>query len=210
MFAVSVPIADAFARWSGSKPASTEAPASEAEPEPTLIEGEMASCWSEVHTVTVQSAEQPEAKARSQWRSEVTQKYGAEFADMENAGSRSLMCGPASCQISYQPCKPRPIDCKDTLHAVEIAFELPPELDAEMRSNMASSVVSTLKDRWEAEVKTKFGPEWADTWFNFQTMRERHPVEEGCKGEDLGAGRTRHHCQVAAMACKKPPPLPSR
>ncbi len=86
MFAVSVPIADAFARWSGSKPASTEAPASEAKPEPTLIEGEMASCWSEVHTVTVQSAEQPEAKARSQWQSEVTQKYGAEFAGMGEQG----------------------------------------------------------------------------------------------------------------------------
>jgi hypothetical protein len=210
MFAVSVPIADAFARWSGSKPASAEAPALEAKPEPTLIEGEMASCWSEAHTVIVQSPEQPEAKARSQWQSEVTQKYGAEFADMENAGSRSLMCGPASCQISYQPCKPRPIDCKDTPHAVEITFELPPELDAEMRSNMASSVVSTLKDRWEAEVKSKFGPEWADTWFNFQTMRERRPVEEGCKEEDLGVGRTQHHCKVAAIACRKPPPLPSQ
>ncbi len=210
MFAVSVPIADAFARWSGSKPASTEAPASEAKPEPTLIEGEMASCWSDVHTVTVQSAEQPEAKARSQWQSEVTQKYGAEFAGWENKGSGMLSCGPAACEISYQPCKPRSIDCKDTPHAVEIAFELPPGLDAEMRSNMASSVVSTLKDRWEAEVKSKFGPEWADTWFNFQTMRERRPIEEGCKGEDLEAGRTRHHCKVAATACKKPPPIPSR
>lgn len=212
MFSVSVPIADAFAGWFGSK-TTAAAPTSESKPEPTLIEGEMKSCWSEPHTVVVQSTDQSEpveTKARSQWRSEVSQKYGAEFAGWENKGSGMLSCGPTACEISYQPCKLRPIDCQDATHAVEISFELPPELDAGMRSNMASAVLSTLKDRWEAEVGSKFGPEWADTWFNFETMRERRPVEQGCKEEDVGASRIRHRCKVAAIACKKPPPVPGR
>lgn len=204
VFPASVPIAYSFA----GKPKPTEASASDPKPEPKLIEEELKTCWSEPHTVKLEAADRPGSlmgQARSQWQSEVSQKFGAEFAGWESKGSGSLSCGPTTCEISYQPCKPRPLDCQATPHAVEIGFELPPELDAEIRSSMAASVVSTLKDRWKVEVDTKFGADWGDTWFNFQTLRERHPVEESCKEEDLGAGRMRYHCKVETTACKKPP-----
>ena len=60
--------------------------------------------------------------------------------------------------------------------------------------------------RWKSEVEAKFGSEWADTQFNFETLSKRRPVEKGCKEEDAGGGRTRYQCKVATTACKGPPP----
>lgn len=209
IFPASVPIAHSFA----GSPLPAEAPTSETKSEPVLVEDELKACWSERHSVNLQSAAASGSlmpEARRQWQAEVAQKYGAEFAGWENKGSGSLSCGPESCEISYQPCKPRALECQAEPHGVEVGFELPPELDAGMKSSMAAAVLSTLKDRWQSEVDTRFGAGWGDTWFNFQTLRERRPVEEGCTADDLGGGRTRHHCKVATTACKKPTPQPAR
>ena len=217
IFAVSVPIANSFA--GKPKPAGESTPASETKPEPELLEGETTICSRIAHAVVVRAGDGDapgglEAKARSQWEAEVRAKYGAEFADWKNKGSGTSGCSnlPLStptCDVAYQACKLRPVDCKETPVAVEAAFDLSPGLDPEMKSTIARSVRSALEDRWLAQVRSQFGAEWGERYFNFETMRDRRRVEDDCKEEDAGGGRTRYQCKVATTACKKPDPQPA-
>jgi hypothetical protein len=188
-------------------------PAAESRPEPTLIEGDMMFCWSEPHAVTVQEnlpIGDLQAKMQRQWEAEVSQKYGPEFGIWKNKGSGGGECANVplvltpTCKASWEPCKPRPIDCKETPHSVGIAFDLSPGLDPDVRAGIAESVKSSLKERWQTEVNGRVGQEWGESYFNFETMRDRRPAEVACKEEDAGGGRVRYQCLAAATPCKKP------
>jgi hypothetical protein len=214
IFAVSVPLANRFAGKTEAKPAPTQT-----KPEPKLIEEETQVCA--VHTVMIELPLQAPgdvawAAARRAWNADVGPKLGADWANADQAEQAGQMeyerrfRGTGSSgdiyEVEMRMCKPRPIDCQDTPHGSEVAFELSSELDPSLAKAMTSTVVSTLKERWQSEAVAKYGSDWSDVAFNFETLRKRHPVEDGCKGEDAGGGRTRYQCKVTTTACKKPAP----
>ena len=211
IFAISVPLANNFASKAAAKPAQ---PTQQSTPEPEFNETDTLICRTKVHSLTIQvPPSAPEAAVRAEAQKklvpEITAQFGAEWADPTHA-SLSYDCTKgigetvSTCNVRVTPCKPRPIDCKDAPHAVEIGFDLSAGLDAGIRSTIQSSVMSTLKERWQSEVGAKFGPEWGDSWYNLVILRERHPVEEGCKEQAGEAGRISYQCKAATTPCKKP------
>jgi hypothetical protein len=210
IFAVSVPIANSFANKSKPAGEATPAPAPESKPEPKLIEEELQVCARHTVRVVVPSdapGDVIDAAARKLWEADVTAKLGTDWAKWKGSDWSSLDgtgdTGDTR-KVEASFCKPRPIDCQQTPHGAEVVFELSSTLDDSLTSGVTSSVVSTLRQRWQAEALGKYGSDWSDIPFNFKTLRDRRPVEDGCKGQDAGGGRTRYECKVATTACKGP------
>jgi hypothetical protein len=73
-------------------------------------------------------------------------------------------------------------------------------------------VRTALRSRWENEVRTSLGAEWAATANeNFKRLRQaRRPVVEDCKQEQTAAGAIQVKCQLSATPCLEPEQLPKK
>ena len=227
IFAVSVPVAAGFASigdslrlWFGANLGEGTG----SEPEPKLIQQGDKVCWAPRHSVQIPSVlrnGEPDfdairASARPVWEAEVAKKYGSDWTSWEVATRNDgmfVLCdsGTKTCAGSLPACKQRPIECQGTPHESVVGFDLSPEFDASMRSNVVSDVKSGLREKWQYEVARKFGREWTVTARNnFETLREfGRPIEEECKEQMLEGGRVSYQCRFATAPCKEPQVLRS-
>ena len=207
IFAVSVPFASLFAKVGSLQAAPPQqVPAPDAE----LVETQTRICQ-QTRTVAIEvaaTASEADVKAAA-WRKlqdDGVVKPGGEWSELSIGSSMcDTVLNRRTCTLWLQLCRPRPIECKDTPDVVEAAFEVSGLPDEQIKSDITSSVLSTLIGRWRSEVASKFGSEWADFSFNFSTLRDRRPAESSCREEASSAGGLRFHCRVAAAACKMPP-----
>ena len=186
---------------------------------PKLVEDGAKLCWDSGHSVEVpkiQKGNEPgwentdwdamQVTARPLWEAEVGKKFGADWANwVFSSGS----CGDQTCYVKSTVCKLRPIECKDTPHAVEADFVISPNVSSTIKTDTYLSIRADLKDIWKREVEKEFGPEWTATANDdFKTLRSfNRPIEEGCKEESLDGGRIRQQCKFAVAPCKAPLPL---
>lgn len=211
LFALSVPIAKAFADKSGAigQPGTGTDPGAAAE----TYDSGLAVCRSQSVSVsfempagTAEAAVKEEGRRR--WTAEVTARHGAEWANLgygsQSSGCTSLGGAPKRCDLSAQPCRLKPLECQSEPVAVETAFDVSPGVDPAMLGGIEQSVTQSLRERWTADVEKRFGAGWGDRWYNFVTLERVHATREACRREQLPEGRTRFQCEVATTPCRKP------
>ena len=81
-------------------------------------------------------------------------------------------------------------DCKDTPHSASVDVPLSSPIDV-TKDPQVEATKAKARSKWEDEVKTKFGPEWAE-W-----------PKSGSQECGIPTGKQQLTCIAKAAACKK-------
>jgi hypothetical protein len=112
------------------------------------------------------------------------------------ATTRSAIAGAATAAVVVTgllaACGGDPLECKDTKHKTAVQFELQAPYEGK-ETPETQAAKAQAQSKWEAEVKGKYGGEWA-SWSN---TRSRSSACSAPAGQKAGA------CEAEAAPCRK-------